>query len=109
MPSLATVVSAIVGGCVLVTLLLSYAIRSIYHDQAEIQSSGAHISVQTAMLFSFWSAIRGGLEGEDTLTLASQNLADVRISEELEMAELAKEVVRESGARREPGASSPPL
>ncbi|OCH89099.1 hypothetical protein OBBRIDRAFT_804947 [Obba rivulosa] len=37
MPSLAAVVSAIVGGCVLLTLILSYAIWSIRCDQAQIQ------------------------------------------------------------------------
>ncbi|OCH83930.1 hypothetical protein OBBRIDRAFT_808621 [Obba rivulosa] len=37
MPSLAAVVSAIVGGCVLLTLILSYAIWSIRRDQTQIQ------------------------------------------------------------------------
>ncbi|OCH84974.1 hypothetical protein OBBRIDRAFT_807868 [Obba rivulosa] len=164
MPSLTTVVSAIVGGCILVTLLLSYAIWSICCDQAEIQrqrrsSFGAQseegskgepylhytypglwrIGGMPAVcvsphsftslipqlkpshpqtpppLFETWPlsdeiriAFLPGFS-EDALNLSSQDLADVRISEELKMAELAEEVARESGARREPGAGSSPL
>ncbi|OCH89101.1 hypothetical protein OBBRIDRAFT_836084 [Obba rivulosa] len=174
MPSLATVVSAIIGGCILVTLLLSYTIWSIHRDQAEIQrqrrsrqcadryalqllernqrrarrvnpifttpiqDSGeqeeclpyayppipstssisrlkpSHLRTPPP-LFETWplsDEIRVAFPpgfSEDALTLSSQDLADVYISEELKMAELAEEVMRESGARREPGAGSPPL
>ncbi|OCH91417.1 hypothetical protein OBBRIDRAFT_803276 [Obba rivulosa] len=174
MPSLATVVFAIVGDCVLVTLLLSYAIWSIRRDQAEIQRQRR--SHQRADCYAlqllernqrrarrvnpiFATPIQDFGEqeeclpytyppipstssisrlkpscprtppplfktrplsdeihiafpsgfSEDTLTLSSQDLANVRISEELEMAELAEEVARESRSRREPGAGSPPL
>ncbi|OCH85662.1 hypothetical protein OBBRIDRAFT_807349 [Obba rivulosa] len=164
MPFLAAVVSAIVKGCILVTILLSYAIWSIHHNQAEIQrqrrshqradryafqllehnqrraqrDSGeqekclpyAYPPIPSTSLISqlkpscpqtppslfemrplsdeicvaFFPAF-----SEDTLTLASQDLADICISEELEVAELAKEVVRKFGARQKPGASSPLL
>ncbi|OCH83609.1 hypothetical protein OBBRIDRAFT_808874 [Obba rivulosa] len=131
MPSLATIVSAIVGGCVLVTLLLFYAIWSIRCDQAEIQRqrhSRQHADRYAFQLLEcnqrrarrvnpvFATPIQDSGEqkeyllfSEDALTLSSQDLADVRISEELKMAKLAEEVARESGARREPGAGSPPL
>ncbi|OCH84023.1 hypothetical protein OBBRIDRAFT_808550 [Obba rivulosa] len=141
MPSLTTIVSAIVGGCVLVTLLLSYSIWSIHYDQAEIQRQ--RHSRQRADRYAlqllecnqrrarrvnpiFVIPIQDSGEqkeclpneihvafppgfSEDTLALFSQDLANVCISEELEMVELAEKVVRESGARQEPGASSPPL
>ncbi|OCH83774.1 hypothetical protein OBBRIDRAFT_808753 [Obba rivulosa] len=149
MPSLATVVSAIVGGCVLVTLLLSYAIWSIHRDQAEIQRVNPIFAIpiqdsgeqEKCLLYAYppipstssiprlkpsrpqtpppffetWplsDEIRVAFPpgfSEDALTLSSHNLADVHISEELEMAQLAEEVTKESGARQEPGASSPPL
>ncbi|OCH84324.1 hypothetical protein OBBRIDRAFT_808321 [Obba rivulosa] len=150
MPSLAAVVSAIVEGCVLITILLSYAIWLNSKDD------GVYNSAQTATLCSSLSAIRGGLEcilyfyppipsmsslprpkparprtpsslykthpfseevhiafppglNEDAASLVSQDLTDVRISEELEITEIAEEITGISGARREPGASSPPL
>ncbi|OCH87193.1 hypothetical protein OBBRIDRAFT_837590 [Obba rivulosa] len=174
MPSLATVVSAIVGGCVLVTLLLSYAIWSIRRDQAEIRRQrrshqrADHYALQLLErnqrraqrvnpIFATPIQDSGEQEeclpyayppvpstssiprlkpsrprtppplfetrplsdkirvafppgfSEDALTLSSQDLADVCISEELEMAELAEEVARESRSRRKPGAGSPPL
>ncbi|OCH93065.1 hypothetical protein OBBRIDRAFT_802183 [Obba rivulosa] len=155
MPFLATVVSAIVGGCILVTLLLSYAIWSIRRDQAEIQRQRRSHQVNPIFttpiqgsgeqeeclpyayppipstssisrlkpsrpqtpppLFEMWPlsneiyvAFPPGFS-EDALTLSSQDLAYVHISEELEMAELAEEVAREFGARQEPSASSPLL
>ncbi|OCH90985.1 hypothetical protein OBBRIDRAFT_803567 [Obba rivulosa] len=124
MPSLATVVSAIVGGCVLLTLLLSYTIWLKSKD------NGVHNSVQTAMLCSSLSAIRGGLSepkpiclrtppplyetrpfskevritfpsglNEDTASSVSQDLTEVCISEELEIAEIAEEIAGILGAR----------
>ncbi|OCH87781.1 hypothetical protein OBBRIDRAFT_805831 [Obba rivulosa] len=161
MPSLAVVISAIVEGCILVTILLSYAIWSIRHDQAEIQrqqhshqhtdryalqllernqrrarrDSGeqeeclpyAYPPIPSTSLISWLKPSRLRTPpplfetrplsdkihvtfppgfSEDALTLASQDLANVHISEELEMVELAEKVARESRARREPDASS---
>ncbi|OCH84266.1 hypothetical protein OBBRIDRAFT_808367 [Obba rivulosa] len=126
MPSLATVVSAIIGGCVLITLLLSYAIWSICRDQAKIQRqrrSRQRVDRYALQLLErnqrrarrTWplsDEIRVAFPpgfSKDALTLSSQDLADVHISEELEMAELAEKVTRESRSGREPGAGSPPL
>ncbi|OCH85330.1 hypothetical protein OBBRIDRAFT_807600 [Obba rivulosa] len=53
MPSLVAIISAIVGGCALVTILLFYAIWSIRHDQAEIQRQHLqqHMDHYTLQLF----------------------------------------------------------
>ncbi|OCH87779.1 hypothetical protein OBBRIDRAFT_837111 [Obba rivulosa] len=174
MPSLAAVVSAIVGGCVLLTLILSYAIWSIRRDQAQIQRqrrSQQHADRYALQLFErnqrrarqvnpiFISPTQDRVESpecipysyppvpstsslprpkltrprtppplyetrpfseevriafppglnEDAVSSVSQDLTKVRISEELEIAEIAEKFAGILGARREPGAGSPPL
>ncbi|OCH84958.1 hypothetical protein OBBRIDRAFT_807876 [Obba rivulosa] len=164
MPSLAAVVSAIVGGCVLLTLILSYAIWSIRRDQAQIQRqrrSQQRTDCYALQLFErnqrarrvnpiFTSPTQDRVESpecipysyppvpstsslprpkptrprtppslyethpfseevciafppglnEDVASSVSQDLTEVRISEELEIAEIAEEIAGISGARR---------
>ncbi|OCH94205.1 hypothetical protein OBBRIDRAFT_801382 [Obba rivulosa] len=116
MPSLTAVVFAIVGGCILVTILLSYTIWSIRHDQAEIQRQWR--SHQRTDRYTHQHLERNqrraqrvnpvfampvqdfGEQKECLLPVCdNKNLADVHISEELEMVELAEKVVREFEAR----------
>ncbi|OCH91587.1 hypothetical protein OBBRIDRAFT_803225 [Obba rivulosa] len=170
MPSLAAVVSAIIGGCVLLTLILSYAIWSIHRNQAQIQRqrrSQQRTDHYALQLFErnqrrarrvnpiFTSPTQDRVESpecipysyppipstsslprpkptrprtppplydtrpfskevritfppglnEDAASSVSQDLTEVRISEELEIAEIAEEIAGISGARREPGAA----
>ncbi|OCH84275.1 hypothetical protein OBBRIDRAFT_808364 [Obba rivulosa] len=174
MPSLAAVVFAIVGGCVLLTLILSYTIWSIRRDQAQIQRQRRlqqRADRYALQLFErnqrrarrvnpiFTSPTQDRVESpkcipysyppvpstsslprpkptrprtppplyethpfseevriafppglnEDVASSVSQDLTEVRILEEQEIAEIAEEIAGISGARREPGTGSPPL
>ncbi|OCH85796.1 hypothetical protein OBBRIDRAFT_807269 [Obba rivulosa] len=168
MPSLAAVVSAIVRGCILLTLILLYAIWSIRRNQAQIQrqwrlqqcadryalqlfernqrrarrvnpifTSPTQDRVESPECIPYsyppvpstfslsrpkptrprtppllyktrpfseeiHIAFPPGLN-EDAASSVSQDLTEVRISEELEIAEIAEEIAGISGARREPG------
>ncbi|OCH86963.1 hypothetical protein OBBRIDRAFT_806391 [Obba rivulosa] len=123
MPSLAAVISAIIGGCVLLTLILSYAIWSIHRDQAQIQRqwcSQQCTDRYALQLFErnqrraqpkptrlrtpsplyetrpFSEEVRIAFPpglNKDAASSVSQNLTEVCISEELKIVEIAEEIV----------------
>ncbi|OCH90466.1 hypothetical protein OBBRIDRAFT_803934 [Obba rivulosa] len=106
MPSLAAVISAIVGGCFLITLLLSYAIWSIRRDQAQIQRQWPKLTrprtpsplYKTHPLSEEVHITFPPSLNKDAASLVSQDLTEVCISEELEIAEIAKEITGILGA-----------
>ncbi|OCH85844.1 hypothetical protein OBBRIDRAFT_857550 [Obba rivulosa] len=87
MPSLAAVVSAIVGGCILLTLLLSYAIwPKLTHLRTPPPLYETRpFSEEVRITFP------PGLN-EDAASSVSQDLTEVCILEEREIAEIAEEI-----------------